>query len=122
MLGAMNPPAPSQVLIALSTAPDEAAATAIARAVVEARVAACVNIVPQLRSIYRWRGQVEEAGEWLLLIKTAADRRTDLQRVLDELHPYEVPELVFIDVVDGLPAYLRWVLDETRDGTPCTAA
>ncbi|TAL15371.1 MAG: divalent-cation tolerance protein CutA [Aquabacterium sp.] len=118
----MNPPAPSQVLIALSTAPDEAAATAIARAVVEARVAACVNIVPQLRSIYRWRGQVEEAGEWLLLIKTAADRRTDLQRVLDELHPYEVPELVFIDVVDGLPAYLRWVLDETRDGTPCTAA
>lgn len=102
------------VQLALSTAPDEATAVAIAHALVDARVAACVNLVPQLKSIYRWQGKVEQAQEWLLLIKTTEDRREALQEALRKAHPYDVPELIVIDVAAGLPAYLQWAIDETR--------
>ena len=81
----------------------------IARRLVETGAAACVNIVPGATSIYRWQGKIEEAAEWMLVIKTRRDRFEAVQAELAANHPYEVPELIAIDIVDGLPAYLDWI-------------
>ncbi|MFC5571493.1 divalent-cation tolerance protein CutA [Lysobacter yangpyeongensis] len=101
------------VLLAYSTCPDAASAERIAQALVTERLAACVNRVPGIRSTYRWQGQVEEADEVLLLIKTTADRLEALTARLRALHPYELPELVAVEVRSGLPAYLDWVTAES---------
>ena len=101
------------VLLAYSTCPDAASAAAIARALVDERLAACVNHLPGLHSTYRWQGQVEQADEVLLLIKTTAGRLDALTARLRELHPYELPELIAVEVRAGLPAYLDWVAAET---------
>ena len=101
------------VLLAYSTCPDAASAEAVARALVDERLAACVNQLPGLRSTYRWQGQVEQAEEVLLLIKTTADRLDAMTARLRELHPYELPELIAVEVRAGLPAYLDWVAAET---------
>ena len=101
-------------LIVITNCPDEETANHIALAVVEARLAACVNILPGLRSIYRWQDRVETADEVLLLVKTSADAYPALQDRLRELHPYELPELLAVESTSGLPAYLQWVTDETR--------
>lgn len=85
----------------------------IARRLVEARVAACVNIIPGATSIYRWKGAVEEAAEWMLVIKTRHDRFEELRSELMAAHNYEVPELIAIDIADGLPAYLDWIDQES---------
>ena len=98
--------------IALTTAPDAEVGERIARALVEEGVAACVNLVPGLHSIYRWKGAVESAAEVLLVVKTRADRAADLERRLHELHPYEVPELLRLPVPGGSEAYLRWLREE----------
>ena len=79
----------------------------------ESQLAACVNIVPGIISIYRWKGQVEEAPEFLLIIKTRSGLMADLQRKLQELHTYEVPELITLPVTGGLSAYLAWMGEET---------
>jgi periplasmic divalent cation tolerance protein len=81
---------------------------------VQERLAACVNIVPGLRSVYRWEGQVEAVDEVLLLVKTSAEAYPALQDRLRELHPYELPELLAVETASGLPEYLLWVADETR--------
>lgn len=81
------------------------------RALVERRLAACVQLIDPIRSIYRWNGAVQEETEVLLVVKTTAERVRDIQKLLDELHPYEVPELVASPIVDGSPAYLDWILD-----------
>ena len=101
------------VLLAYSTCPDAASAQAIAHALVEERLAACVNQVPGVTSTYRWQGRVETASEVLLLIKTTADRMEDLAARLRALHPYELPELIAVEVRTGLPAYLDWVAAQT---------
>lgn len=101
-------------LLCFSNCPDPATAERIADALVGERLAACVNIVPGLRSIYRWQGEVRHDAETLLLIKTTRTRYPALQARLLALHPYELPELVAIELADGLPAYLRWVADATR--------
>jgi periplasmic divalent cation tolerance protein len=101
------------VLLAYSTCPDAASADAIARALVDERLAACVNRLPGVQSTYRWQGRVEQADEVLLLIKTTADRLEALTARLRTLHPYELPELVVVEVRAGLPAYLDWVTAET---------
>ena len=101
-------------LICLCTCPDAAAAERIATVLVEERLAACVNLIPGLRSIYRWQGQIERADEVLLLIKTSAEAYPALQARLLALHPYELPELLAVEPATGLPAYLGWVADETR--------
>lgn len=101
-------------LICFCTCPEAYSAERIATTLVEERLAACVNIVPGLRSVYRWEGRVEAADEVLLLIKTAADRYPELQDRLRALHPYELPELLAVESAFGLPGYLRWVTDETR--------
>ena len=101
-------------VIILVTAPDGDAAASIGRTLVEERLAACVNIVPDLRSIYRWKGQVQDDPEVLMLVKA---RREDVGRIADrivELHPYEVPEVVATEIVAGLGAYLDWVQAETE--------
>jgi periplasmic divalent cation tolerance protein len=85
----------------------------VARHLVEARTAACVNVVPGVRSTYRWKGTVEQADEWTLLIKTRRDLLDELRRKLREVHSYEVPELIAIPIVDGLPEYLAWIDEET---------
>jgi periplasmic divalent cation tolerance protein len=97
------------VLVTCSTA---AEARRIARAVVDARLAACVNILPgALESIYRWRGKVETARERLLLIKTSRKRLAKLQATVERLHSYDVPEFIALPIAAGSPAYLAW-LDE----------
>ena len=101
-------------LIALTTVPDEAAGVKIANALVAERLAACVNILPQMQSIYRWQGRIESASERLLLMKTTRDCYAALQRRVGELHPYDVPELVAVAIAAGLPAYLQWLNDETN--------
>ncbi|GAB3096967.1 divalent-cation tolerance protein CutA [Lysobacter terrae] len=101
------------VLLAYSTCPDAASADVIARALVTERLAACVNRLPAVQSTYRWQGQVEQADEVLLLIKTTADRLDALTARLRALHPYELPELIAVEVHSGLPAYLDWVAAET---------
>ena len=106
-------------LLCFCTCPDAATAERIARMLVGERLAACVNVVPGLRSVYRWKGAIEHAEEALLLIKTRPERMPGLQERLLQLHPYELPELVAVEADSGLPAYLQWVADETRpESTP----
>jgi periplasmic divalent cation tolerance protein len=105
---------PVSALICFSTCPDAATAERLAEALVAERLAACVNIVPGLRSVYRWQGAVERADEVLLLVKTQTRLLQRLQERLRQLHPYELPALVAVETDLGLPAYLRWIADETR--------
>jgi len=94
----------------------------LARLLVEERLAACVQVVPQVRSVYRWRGAVEESEEWLLLVKSRRDLFEDLRRRLRAAHSYELPEIIALAVVDGEPDYLAWVdsglrpADSLQDG------
>ena len=91
------------------TTPDEAVAVALARALVGERLAACGNLVPGLRSIYAWQGEIHDEPEVLLLLKTTADRVDALAARVSTLHPYAVPEVVAVAVDGGLPAYLAWI-------------
>lgn len=102
-------------LLCLSTCPDTETAAKIARALVEERLAACVNRVHGVHSTYRWQGEVHDDAETLLVIKTTRERFDALRARLVELHPYEVPELVAFEITDGLPAYLDWLARETAD-------
>lgn len=99
--------------IVLSTAGSEEEARKIARHLVEQRLAACVNIVPQLESIYRWQGKVESAREWLLLIKTTSKQFEEVRDAIRELHSYDLPECIAVAIEDGSPEYLRWLGDPT---------
>jgi periplasmic divalent cation tolerance protein len=103
---------PTDVVVALSTFPP-ADADRLAEALVGERLAACVNLVAPVTSVYRWEGAIERGAEVLAVIKTTADRVDALAARLRELHPYQVPELVVIPVERGLPAYLDWVRTET---------
>ena len=95
--------------IVLSTAGSEDEARKIARHLVENRLAACVNIVPQIESIYRWQGKLESSREWLLLIKTTADRFPAVRDAVRESHSYELPECIAISIEDGTADYLEWI-------------
>lgn len=103
------------VRLVLSTCPDPQTADALASALVEERLAACVNVLPGVKSTYRWKGEVARDEEVLLLIKTTADRQEALVERLRALHPYELPEAVAVEAVGGLAAYLAWVAEQTRD-------
>ena len=98
-----------QVLVALTTCPDEASAAAVATALVQERLAACVNRIGGVRSTYFWDARLQDEAEILLIIKTTAGRLDELRTRLAALHPYEVPELVAIPVTDGNERYLDWV-------------
>ncbi|EOI2352598.1 TPA: divalent-cation tolerance protein CutA, partial [Klebsiella pneumoniae] len=86
----------------------------IATALVAERLAACVNLLPGLRSVYRWQRKVEAAAEVLLLVKTSAEAYPALQERLRQLHPYELPELLAVEAASGLPEYLQWLAAESR--------
>ena len=96
-------------VVVLSTCGSAEEAGRIARALLEKRLAACVNIVPGVRSVYRWQGAIEDAGEWLLVIKSRRGLVGPLREELERLHSYEVPELLALEVVEGAPNYLRWL-------------
>lgn len=100
-------------LLVLTNLPDHASATALATALVEERLAACVNILSPCTSVYRWQGKIESASEVPLLIKTTQDRYAALEAAVRARHPYELPELIALPISDGLPAYLTWLAAET---------
>ena len=95
--------------IVLCTVPDEAAARQIASALVEERLAACVNIIPGVSSVYRWEDAVETAAELLLIIKSTAAVYVQLQDRIRALHPYELPEVIAVALDQGLPEYFAWI-------------
>ena len=96
-------------IVVLTTCASEQEAEALARAMVEQRVAACVNVIPGLKSYYHWQGKLESCGEWLLLIKSSRATFAALRAALERAHSYEVPEVVALPVVDGAPNYLNWL-------------
>ncbi|MEO7404592.1 MAG: divalent-cation tolerance protein CutA [Burkholderiales bacterium] len=101
-------------MLVLTNCPDAQCAERIARALIEARLAACVNLLAPCRSIYRWEGKVEDATEVPLLIKTTADRYDALEGTIRALHPYDVPEIIALPITASLPAYLGWIEAQTR--------
>lgn len=96
----------------LSTCPDQQSADTIATALVEQGLAACVNIVPGIQSIYLWQGKVERQGELLLLIKARGDAFSAISARIVELHPYELPEVIAVTIGNGLQPYLEWINEE----------
>lgn len=105
----------NKIRIALTTCSDAESAASLASQLVERGVAACVNIVPGIRSIYRWQGKIEDDSECLLIIKTTVDRMTDIKTAITELHDYDVPECIVLPVETGTPAYLNWVVEQTAE-------
>jgi periplasmic divalent cation tolerance protein len=95
-------------IVVLSTASTAAEAEAIARRLVEERLAACVNVVTGVRSFYRWKGKIEKSPEWLLVIKSSRGRFEELRAALEKLHSYDVPEVIALPVVEGTKNYLHW--------------
>jgi len=105
------------VLLVLTNLPDREAATNLARALIERRAAACVNVLAACTSVYRWQDKIEEANEVPVLVKTTDAAYPALEQAIRELHPYELPEIVAVPLTRGLPAYLDWVIAETQPGT-----
>ena len=103
----------SDTLLVFTNLPDRDAALELARGLVERRLAACVNVLDGCTSVYRWKGEIEEADEVPVLVKTRTARYEELEAAIRELHPYELPEIVAVPVVRGLPDYLDWVGEET---------
>ena len=99
----------------LTTAGSHDEAKKIAHALVERRLAACVNIVSGVESIYRWKDKVEEASEWLLLIKTTSDLSAQVRDAIRQLHSYDLPECIMLDVAGGSPPYLDWISESVSD-------
>jgi len=101
----------SEHVLVLSTVGSAADGERIARALVERRLAACVNLLPGVLSVYRWQGEVRQEQEWLLLVKTREQALPSLRAALVSLHPYELPELVALPISAGHEPYLRWIDD-----------
>jgi periplasmic divalent cation tolerance protein len=104
----------NQILIVLSTCPDAETAAGIARTLVQECLTACVNIVPAVRSIYAWQGELQDESEVLMVLKTTSTRFADLKERLLALHPYEIPEVVAVSASGGHHAYFDWVTRATR--------
>jgi periplasmic divalent cation tolerance protein len=102
------------ILQITTTIDSEQAAERLATALVERRLAACVQIVGPVRSTFRWEGKIEISPEWMCIIKTPSDRADDVQSAIRELHGYDVPEILVTPVIGGNRAYLDWVHSETR--------
>jgi periplasmic divalent cation tolerance protein len=102
---------PEQVLLALSAFSDMETANNIARTLVAEKFVACANIIPAVHSIYRWKGKVEAGGEVLVFFKTTRDRQKAFQNKIRSLHPYELPEIIYLKIDKGSPDYLRWVAE-----------
>src|SRR5687768_4648647 len=107
----------SDYVLVLTTLPADADAAAFAHTLVDARLAACVNVLPRMDSVYRWEGRVSQDGERQLFMKTSRARIAALWEQVRKLHPYDVPEFIVLPIVDGNDAYLRWVGESTRTTT-----
>ena len=108
------PSLPDYVIVLTTLPADGEIASMFARTLVEERVAACVNVLGEMQSVYAWEGTVEEEQERQIVIKTSRDRLESLWDRVKELHSYEVPEFVVLPIIDGNDAYLRWIHDSTR--------
>lgn len=106
-------------LLVITNLPDAYSAHALAGALIEARLSACVNILAPCRSVYRWQGKVEDAEEVPVLIKTTAARYAALEAAIRARHPYELPEIIAVPISQGLPEYLAWVAAETTESSSC---
>ncbi len=104
----------TDALLVLTTLPNSEAAIELARHLVNERLAACANLLPAVRSIYRWQGNVQDENEVLVLLKTKQDHFERLKARILELHPYEVPEVLALPVEQGYSAYLQWITRETE--------
>jgi len=102
----------NEVLLVVSNLPDQASAERLARAVIEQRVAACVNVMSPCRSVYWWKGEVEEALEIPVFMKTTRACYAALEACIRALHPYDLPEIIAVPIGPGLPEYLRWVQEQ----------
>jgi periplasmic divalent cation tolerance protein len=100
-----------EIVLAFCTFPDAEIARRAAREIVELRLAACGNVVPQIHSVYRWEGKIESADEALAIFKLPADRYAEFESKLRSLHPYDVPEIISCRIDRGLPEYLRWIAE-----------
>lgn len=106
-----------KILLACSTFPEIETARRIAQQLVTEKLAACANIIPAVESIYRWQDKIENARETLVLFKTTVERYDSFEEKLKSLHPYDVPEIICLPITDGLPEYLRWVAESTRESS-----
>ena len=103
----------SDLIVAFVTTNTEREASSLAQKIVQEKLAACVNIVPQIRSVYEWEGEIHDEQEHLLIIKSLKSKQDKLKGFIEKHHSYEVPEFVAIDIDDALPDYLQWVRDVT---------
>jgi periplasmic divalent cation tolerance protein len=106
----------SESIVVLVTCGSEEEALKIANALVESRLASCVNLVAPIRSIYRWEGKIWDEKEWLLIIKTQKHRFEELEKKVKSLHSYSVPEIISLPITEGSSAYLNWVRENTESG------
>src|SRR4030043_1126702 len=106
----------SNPIVVLVTCGSEEEALKIANALVEAHLAACVNLVAPIRSIYRWDGKIWDEKEWLLIIKTEKQRFEELEKKVKSLHSYPVPEIISLPITEGSSAYLNWIRENTESG------
>jgi periplasmic divalent cation tolerance protein len=106
-----------QALLIFTNMPDASTAQVLAQRLVADRLAACVNMLPGVQSVYHWQGAMEQACEVTLLIKTTQARYAELELAIKAAHPYQVPEIIATPIVAGLPAYLDWIIKETRKDT-----
>jgi periplasmic divalent cation tolerance protein len=105
---------PAEAFLVITNLPDRESAARLARALIEKRLAACVNILAPCRSVYRWKGRTEDAEEHPMLIKSTRTRYPELEAAIRAAHPYELPEIIAVPLTGGLPDYLEWVDTETR--------
>ena len=101
-------------IVVLSTCASAEEAERLARRVIDDRLAACVNILAPVRSFYRWKGEIQDSAEWLLIIKSTRDKFDGLRAALESAHTYEVPEVIAIPIVEGSPNYLSWIERELQ--------
>ena len=102
-----------EAVLIISNFPDQKTATLLAEALIEQRLAACVNVLSPCVSIYRWQGKIESAGEVPVLIKTRKQHYDRVEQLIKMMHPYELPEVIMVPITGGLPAYLQWIAAET---------